>query len=297
MWKDFVFFVQQKEIKNKSALDLTHEDWCDINIYTLQQEFQEKEDEKDLKAKQRLSAVAALAKPDQTPSYNPPSVQGISNTNITPQNVKTNDVQHTSYLKYASVYVDNKEAIIGFYKSLQVQGLGYNIFLRPYNDIDENKGVVPDLVPTDVQNQTVVTLYSKYTNPEVIPASFDVARKLLNMTTDGYVFLYQLIRLVHPMLSTQQIASANPPNYSNSGDLYTFADQIITYISNHSQKGRTCDNMEETKLYLDHLDDAFYTQAISHYRLAILNCTTPPADYLVPTIATTIDELCPRTKT
>jgi len=46
-------------------------------------------------------------------------------------------------------------------------------------------------------------------------------------------------------------------------------------------------------MFLGHLNDQFYGDAIIHFRLAILNCTKPLQNYLLPKIVTTIDDISP----
>ena len=212
---------------------------------------------------------------------------------LTATSVTVDNINHSSFLKYASLHVDDKDGIPSFYKSMQTQGALYNIFLRPYESITETNTAIPTCMAKDVELATAVTIYAKMVQNDVISHTFTMARKLLSVTTNGFDFLKELLRLVHPMLSINQIASINIPNFSTSGDLYTYAASILHWIEKHGMKQRSYDQLEITSLFLDHLDDDRYIAAVQLCKAGLLNQTSVPIIYLLPTIATTIEQLVP----
>jgi len=59
------------------------------------------------------------------------------------------------------------------------------------------------------------------------------AHNLLEITTDGYVFLQLLIQQVNPLLAVKTIATVDIPKYSSYNDLYRFSKEMVLYVKTH----------------------------------------------------------------
>lgn len=309
-WRYWIMYQQVYNLSRAAALKMTEDDWDDVDFMRLQSDHDAKKGSmtsayastsKSTKTSTAAPPTTTSGAPTKVPSYFGGSVHSTIGTTtgssppVTAATCTLTDVQHTTFLKYAKVHLTEEKQISTFYKSLQTQGLSYNIFLRPYEDVAPTAGVVPDNLADDVRIATAVTLYAKLVDSETIPASFKRARQLLSITTDGYVFLQELIRMVHPMLSVKQIASVDIPNFSDTNDIYAYAASIVDWCERHYMKQRRFTYLEVTEIFLDHLDDSRYTIAISTCRHAARHTTPLPVEYQVPTIATTISQMVPET--
>ena len=56
---------------------------------------------------------------------------------------------------------------------------------------------------------------------------------LLEITTDGFVFLQLLIQEVKPLLAIKTVITVDIPKYSSYNDLYRFSKEMILYVKTH----------------------------------------------------------------
>ena len=303
-WRLWIKYALAYNLEKSDAAAMTPDDWDAVDILQLEADYA-------ARPPSASSTTATKPAPTTTPStsipHTPPPVpfffggsahptSGTTPTGkatVTAMTCTVADVQHTYFLKYANVSLTDVASIASFYKSLQTQGLSYNIFLRPYELITKQDGVVPDRLNDEVRAATAISLYAKIIDTDVISATFKQARHLLSITTDGYVFLEELLRMVHPMLSVTQIASVNIPNFSDTRDIYSYAAAIVQWCEKHLMKNRKFTYLEVTEMFLDHLDDSRYDLAISTCRAAARNYPHLPVEYRLPTIATTLAQMVP----
>ena len=212
---------------------------------------------------------------------------------VTADTVTTTQIEAVNFLKYVNVSLLDKGQILNFYDNIVTQATGYNIFLRPSDEITPTEGVVPYGMSPECEKMTATALYSKFCQKDTIATTYTDAHNMLATTTNGFEFLQLLIQQVHPLLAIKNIATVDIPKYSSFNNLFRYAREIKTYIDNHSLKSRIFSDKEITNIFLSHLDDRHYSSAIKQCEMAILHASHINPMYLVPAIASTIDQLAP----
>ena len=224
-----------------------------------------------------------------SPKFPTPATKPSGSTTKPPITIL--DVKATNFIKYTSLKLNDRNSILTFYKDLYTQGLQYNILVRPEDEIDDTHDVIPDGITPDVRDAISATLYSKFRQDSVIPATFKDAANLLDSTHDGYEFLQLILQLSHPRLMVHSIATMNIPTYNSSKDLFVYAKQIKDFVSRHKLANRLYSDRETTEMYLSHLDSASHKSAIMFCQTQLGTSTTIPEKYKVPAIAGTIKQL------
>ena len=113
------------------------------------------------------------------------------------------------------------------------------------------------------------------------------------MTTDGFKFLQLILQQAHPLIAIKNIATVDISKYSKLKNLFRYAQDITSYISNHVQRNLLFSDQEATHIFLLHLVDSRFKLAITKCEMNILHGTDIAVIYLVPAIAGTIDQIAP----
>ena len=239
----------------------------------------------------KLKAAHPSTTPGPTtkgPPHPAPSSSDAFAPEVTAATVTPSQVMHTNFLKYGSFSVSSLDEVSSFYQNLCAQALQYNIFIREYADYaTRGDTAIPDEINPAIATKQATTLYTKLCQTDVIASTFTIARKLLTVTRDGHVFLTELLRLVHPVLSLASISASPIPRFSTSNCLFTYASEVILYLEKHALKSRKFDPIERTHMFLDNLDDPSYSVQVTTCRTAIMLSKSVPQEYSLPTIATT----------
>ena len=130
---------------------------------------------------------------------------------ITATTVTLSNMETTNFLKYFSVVLTDNSQFLNFYDNLVTQAAGFNIFLRPSNEITRVKGVVLDYMDPDAENATATALYTEFRQIYTITKGYSAAHNLLAMTTSGFEILQIFMHQVHPLLAIKNIATVNIP--------------------------------------------------------------------------------------
>jgi len=134
-------------------------------------------------------------------------------------------------------------------------------------------------------------LHSKMSQVNTITEKYKDAYNLLETTTDEYVFLQLLLQQVHPLLSIKNSATMDIPTYSSYNDLYRYAKELIYFVKTHGLHQRYYTPEETTQMYLTHLNNPKFDDAVQLCQNAIYGSVIMSAEYLVPAISGTIDLL------
>ena len=105
----------------------------------------------------------------------------------------------------------------------------YNIVRIPCSDIKTDEKVLqPDLSP-----ETVIVIntstWAKFREMKVIPKHFKIAHNLILASKSGVDFLYHLLMIKHPRLSTIHLSTIDIALYSNKSCQYKYAKAIKNY--------------------------------------------------------------------
>ena len=106
------------------------------------------------------------------------------------------------------------------------------------------------------------TLHSKFKRIGTIDDDFVVAQSLLKSTTDGFNLLLQLLLIVHPNFVQVRKRVQDIPKYSAYDDLYTFANAITEFEKLQQLSHRLYSDLEMTTMYLEHIDNKRYEDAV-----------------------------------
>ena len=180
---------------------------------------------------------------------------------------------------------------MNFYDNLVTQAAGFNIFLRPSDEISRARGVLPDSMDPHAENATATALYTKFRQADTIAKDYSAAHNLLSTTTNGFEFLQLIMNQVHPLLAIKNIATIDIPKYSTYRDLYRYAREINGYVANHALKNRAFSDREVSHIFLSHLDSDHFNSAIGKCEAHLQAANVIDTIYLVPALAGTIDQL------
>ena len=97
------------------------------------------------------------------------------------------------------------------------------------------------------------------------------------------------------MLTVKNIATIDIPKYSDLNDLYRYAREITIYVDLHDLKSRIYTDKETTHIFLSHLDNPHYASSVREIEGIVQLSPVTTADYLVPEITGTLDQLAPWT--
>ena len=174
-----------------------------------------------------------------------------------------------------------------------IQAAGFNIFLRPSDEITKVNGVIPDYMDPDTESATATALYTKFRQTDTIAKEYSAAHNLLSTPTSGFEFLQLLMHQTHTLLAIKNIATVDIPKYSTFNDIYRYAREIGHYASGHALKNREFSVREVSHIFLSHLDNKHYASAIDNCEAAIQTTGNIDDIYLVPALAGIIDQLAP----
>ena len=98
--------------------------------------------------------------------------------------------------------------------------------------------------------------------------------------------------IVHPKFVDRTTTVIDIPKYSEFLNLYTYAHQILQYIKIHTINNRIYSDKETSTMYLLHIDDLKFTNAIAlvQSRLEHYQPGTLPLNLTVPALATTLTQ-------
>jgi len=80
------------------------------------------------------------------------------------------------------------------------------------------------------------------------------------------------------------------PRYSLYNDLYRYAKEIVIFVKTHTLHMRIYTPAETTQFFCTHLDNTKFDTAVQLCQSAIHSATTIKPEYLVPTIAGTLEQ-------
>ena len=158
--------------------------------------------------------------------------------------------------------------------------------------IKPTETLYPHDLPLESVALTSGTLINKFRQEKVVSKDYHIGQNLLKSTTDGFVFLKQLLMIAHPKFTDTASGLDQIPVYSSFKDLYTFARAIQDYISVQRIEGRTYDMKQISQLFLKYLDEPLYQQAklLMQTRIESYGAATLPISLQVPGLATTISQ-------
>jgi len=214
---------------------------------------------------------------------------GITADTVTPTQIKAD-----SFLKYCNIKLPDKSGIVKFYDNIVTQATCQNIFLRPSDEITPTAGVKPDGMQPRLEAIMTTALHSKFSQDGVIYPTYTAAHNLLATTTSGYVFLQLLMQQSHVLLAIKNIATIDIPKYTDFNDIFRYVREVTVYVEAHKLRQRIYTEKETTHIFLSHLDDEHYTSLMKNIESSLLLSPVGSADYLVPEIAGTLDQLAPR---
>ena len=266
-------------------------------VMNLDDSLYDGEDMDDLERKYdvKFGLVQAHPPPATTPPLSSPTTRSTSFTisnRVPPSRVKSSDINTIGFLKHTNFRLRDKDDILIFYRDVYQQGQNYNVHITKIDDVTNvPRPTVPISIPDLAAiGTTADCLYQKFRQEKVIDDDFSLAHNLLDTTSDGYEFLFQLLRLVHSNLMLKSSATQDIPKFSDYKDIYKYARGIKEYQKQHNIAKRTFTDKEITTMFLDHLDHPCFRVIVSTISTQIRNLSIIPQEYIVPALATTIDQ-------
>jgi len=93
------------------------------------------------------------------------------------------------------------------------------------------------------------------------------------------------------LLLIKNSATMDIPKYSSYNDLYRYAKELVYFVKTHGLHQQYFISEETTQMYLTHLDNPKFDDAVQLCQNAIHGSVTMSATYFVPAITGTIDQL------
>ena len=124
----------------------------------------------------------------------------------------------------------------------------YKVLLH-IDTIRPTESLYPNDLPLESVELISGTLINKFRQEKVVSTNYHIGQNLLKSTTDGFVFLKQLLMIAHPRFTDTASGLDQIPVYSSFNDLYTFARAIQEYISAQRIEGRTYDIKQVSQLF------------------------------------------------
>jgi hypothetical protein len=155
---------------------------------------------------------------------------------------------------------DEKADIITFYHTFANNSTQFGIRLLPLQDVrpDGTNCCPPDVLPFDRQAMSKA-IYTKLSDGEVLPRTTSPRiRGILQQFAhdhDGYAVLYNVLRLVHPLLNDTNVDHHTLPQWSLTKDPFLHAGAVAHYFEMEHSMGRVYTEREKTLLYLRTVSD------------------------------------------
>ena len=131
----------------------------------------------------------------------------------------------------------------------------YNVVSRHIDDIQPSDTLFPSDLPAESIALISSTLINKFRQEKVVARDYSIGQNLLKATTDGYIFLKQILMIKHPKFTNVASGLSQIPVYSTFKDLYLYARAIQDYIGIQRIEGRMYDVKEMLLLFLKYLDE------------------------------------------
>ena len=126
-----------------------------------------------------------------------------------PAKTKAKNINTVCFLKYVNLRLRDKDGILMLYRDVYQQGRNYNIHI---NKIENITNVSNATVPTTLPDPSAISvtadcLCQKLKQNKVTDDDINLAYNLLNTTTNGFEYLFQLLRLVYTNLMVKSSAT------------------------------------------------------------------------------------------
>ena len=282
--EDFFKYMVVNTPTNDELMLLTHEEYCTISYSTIQDALEQ------ITKKSSSTPIKGISTNANQPNFNVPQSQHMSPqsySHIFPSMIRTVD-----FIRYTNFSLNNTEDILKFYSDVQTQGIQYNVVLRHIDDIQPSK----TLFPSDLPNESIAlissTLINKFRQEKVIGKDYSIGQNLLKATTDGFIFLKQILMIRHPKFTDVASGLNQIPVYSTFNDLYLYARAIQDFVGIQRIEGRRYNAKEMSLLFLKYLDEPLYQKGKLLMQTRLEHCTskTVPISLQVPGLATTISQ-------
>ena len=132
----------------------------------------------------------------------------------------------------------------------------------------------------------------KFRQEKVVAKDYSIGQNLLKATTDGFIFLKQILMIKHPKFTDVASGLSQIFVYSTFKDLYLYARAIQDYVGIQRIEGRMYDAKETLLLFLKYLYEPLYRKGKLLMQTRLEQCTnkTVPISLQVPGLATTISQ-------
>ena len=95
------------------------------------------------------------------------------------------------------------------------------------------------------------TLINKFCQEKFVAKDYLIGQNLLKATTDGFIFLKQILMIKHHKFTDVSSGLSQIPVYSGFNNLYLFARAIQDYVGIQGNEGRIYDAKEMSLLFLN----------------------------------------------
>ena len=196
--------------------------------------------------------------------------------------------------------------VINFYNQLRSQGRRYNIHLIDINHLTPESDLCPKEIPLHARETMALAIYQRMQDENVRDLTYENLENCLQMyanTSDGYNALKELLRQVHPQLNEGEIEHNVPLLSQCDNNLFKLNQRMRNYFSQHEMQGRKYNAKQQSKMYLQNLDDEKY-HAAAQQCLIDLNIATMMSEHVIQkqsltfnALPTTVTQIAKGTKT
>ena len=201
-------------------------------------------------------------------------------------------IRTVDFIRYTNFSLNGTEDILKFYSDVQTQGMQYNVVLRHIDEIQPSETLFPSDLPAESIALISSTLINKFRQEKVVAKDYSIGQNMLKATTDGFIFLKQILMIKHPKFTDVASGLSQIPVYSNFNYLYLYARAIQDYVGIQRIEGRLYDAKEMSLLFLKYLDEPLNQKAklLMQTRLEKCSSSAMTISLQVPGLATTISQ-------
>ena len=273
--EDFLKYMIVNRPSNDELLEMTHEYYNDLSQDAIQTAYEVE------------TATREPDAEDKSPHTHLNNANTQDYSHIIPSLIRTVD-----FIRYTNFSLSSTDGILKFYSDIQSQGSQYNILLKHIDEITPSENLFPDSLPPASVVLISGTLINKFRQEKVIMKDYKIGQNLLKATTDGFIFLKQLLMITHPKFSDTASGLNQIPSYSKFKDLYTYARAVKDYVEVQKIEGRHYNTKDISNFFLKYLDKPLYQKARMQIQNRVDACgdSSIPLSLQVPGLATTITQ-------
>ena len=179
---------------NNELMLLTRDKYCAISYATIQAALEEITMKSFPSPTKGITTYVTQPNTHATQGSAVQMRQNATSTNSC-SHIIPNLICTVDFIRYTNFLLNSTEDILKFYSDVQTQGMQYNVVLRHIDDIQPYDTLFPSDLPAQSIALISTTLFNKFRQQKVVAKDYSIGQNLLKATTDGFIFLKQILMI------------------------------------------------------------------------------------------------------